>query len=256
MQRGSRTGPLRSGVDAADRARVSAVLGVEVDDEDARWVLDPRGTPFQRLEWQGDSALDAVVSMHRWGAPACCADVGTADLVSDAALARAAAAAGLPGLLDWDTGPGRLADCVEACVGAAWHVDVASAAVTTARLVHAGVAVTDVAARPDVADVADALDCDALTPPAHVGSAVMEAAAADHLVAVADLAGADEGVLSTARAKLLDGERVLQVAADHGWLPGCGRHPHHLLDHVQARVGLVALVHGLPAGLREAERVW
>ena len=58
------------------------------------------------------------------------------------------------------------------------------------------------------------------------------------------------------RAKLLDGERVLQVAADHGWLPGCGRHPHHLLDHVQARVGLVALVRGLPAGLREADRLW
>ncbi|MGJ7440775.1 hypothetical protein [Aquipuribacter sp. MA13-6] len=256
MQRGSRTGPLRSGVDAADRSRVAAVLGVEVRDEDARWVLDPRGTPFQRLEWQGDSALDAVVAVHRWGGPACCADLGTADLVSDAALARSAAVAGLPALLDWDTGPGRLADCVEASVGAAWHLGVAAAAVTTARLVHQGVTVADVAARPGVADVPDALECDALTPPAHVGSAVMEAAAADHLIARADLAGADEGGLSTVRARLLDGERVLQVAADHGWLPGCGRHPHHLLDHVQARVGLVALVRGLPAGLREADRLW
>lgn len=256
MQRGSRTGPLRGGVDAADRARVTAVLGVEVGDEDARWVLDPRGTPFQRLEWQGDSALDAVVALHRWGGPACCAGLGTADLVSDAALARSATVAGLPALLDWDTGPARLADCVEACVGAAWRVDTAAAAVATARLVHGGVAVTDVAARPDAADVADALDCDALTAPAHVGSAVMEAGAADTLVVRDDLAAADEGVLSTVRAKLLDGERVLQVAADHGWLPGCGRHPHHLLDHVQARVGLVALVHGLPAGLREAGRLW
>lgn len=256
MQRGSRTGPLRSGVDAADRARVAAVLGVEVHDGDACSVLDPRGTPFQRLEWQGDSALDAVVAMHRWGAPGCCAGQGTSDLVSDAALAVSATAAGLPGLLDWDTGPARLADCVETCVGAAWHVAVPAAAVTAARLVHPGITTADVAARPEAADLADALECDGLTPPAHVGSAVMEAAAADHLFARPDLTGADEGVLSTVRAALLDGERVLQVAEDHGWLPGCGGHPHHLLDHVQARVGLVALVQGLPAGLREADRLW
>ncbi|WP_380169196.1 hypothetical protein [Jannaschia sp. R86511] len=256
MQPGSRTGPLRRGVDAADRARVAAVLGVEVGDEDARAVLDPRGTMFQRLEWQGDSALDAVVAVHRWDRPACCVDLVTADLVSDAALAVSAATAGLPALLDWDTGPARLADCVEACVGAGWHVDVAAAAVVAGRLVHDAVAVDDVEARPGTADLGDSLLCDALTAPAHVGAAVMEAAAADHLMARPDLAGADEGRLSTVRAGLLDGSRVVPVAADLGWLPGCGGHPHHLLDHVQARIGLVALVRGLAAGLLEAGRLW
>jgi hypothetical protein len=256
VRRGSRTGPLRAGVDAEDRLRVASTLGVTVADDDARAVLDPRGVVFQRLEWQGDSALDAVVAVHRWGAPACCARLGTADLVSDVALGRSATAAGLAALLDWPVGRSRLADCVEACVGAAWHVSAEAAATTTSRLVHAAVRPADVAPRPGLADAADALRCDALTAPAHVGAAVMEAAAADHLVVRADLLEADEGRLSTVRAGVLDGERVLQVAQDHGWLPGCGGHPNHLLDHVQARVGLVAVAGGLAAGCLEADRLW
>jgi len=243
-------------VDDADRARVEAVLGVPVGDDDAVRVLDPRGLGFQRLEWQGDSALDAVVALHRWGTPACCAALGTADLVSDAALAVSATAAGLGHLLDWPPGPGRLADCVETCVGAAWHVSVEAAAVVASRLVHAEVSVADVGPRPQVADLADALACDAVPAPAHVGSAVMEAAAADHLYARPDLVEADEGRLTVLRALVLDGERVLQVADDLGWVPGCGGHRHHLLDHVQARVGLLALVAGLPAALLESGRLW
>ncbi|WP_336921312.1 hypothetical protein [Aquipuribacter sp. SD81] len=256
VRRGSRSGPLRDGVSPAERERVAALLGVAVADADAALVLDPRGLGFQRLEWQGDSALDAVVALHRWGAPACCSGVGTADLVSDAGLAVRARAAGLPAVLDWPADDARLADTVETCVGAGWHVSAAAAATVASRLVHEAVRAADVAARPAAADVADSLRCDALVAPAHVGAAVMEASAADHLWARADLAQADEGVLSRARALLLDGQRVLQVADDSGWLPGCGGHPHHLLDHVQARVGLVAVTAGLPAGLLEAARLW
>jgi hypothetical protein len=256
VRRGSRTGPLRAGVDDDDRARVAAVLGVTVADDGARAVLDPRGLAFQRLEWQGDSALDAVVALHRWGAPSCCSRSSTADLVSDLALGVSATAAGLAALLDWPVGIARLADCVEACVGAAWHMSAEAAATATSRLVHAEVTRADVGPRPALADASDALRCDALTAPAHVGAAVMEAAAADHLVARPDLREADEGRLSTVRAGVLDGERVLQVAEDHGWLPGCGGHPNHLLDHVQARVGLVAVTHGLAAGCLEADRLW
>ena len=48
----------------------------------------------------------------------------------------------------------------------------------------------------------------------------------------------------------------VEVAEDSGWLPGCAGHPRHLLDHVQARVGLVSVVQGLPAGLVQADRLW
>jgi len=235
---------------------VAAVLGVEVADEHARLVLDPRGLEFQRLEWQGDSALDAVVALHRWGAPPCCAGLAHEHLVSDAALAVSAGRAGLGEVMDWRPEPSRLADAVETCVGAGWHVSLEAAVVVVQRLVHADVRLADVHARRGAADLVDSLRCDALAAPAHVGSAVMEASAADHLYAQVALAGADEGRLSDLRALLLDGERVLQVAEDSGWLPGCGLHPHHLLDHVQARVGLVSLVHGLAAGLVEADRLW
>ncbi|MFC3689779.1 hypothetical protein [Aquipuribacter hungaricus] len=256
MPPGSRTGPLRRGADAADRARVAEVLGVDVDERDAALVLDPRGLAFQRLEWQGDSALDAVVALHRWGAPACCRALAHEDLVSDAALAVTAQRAGLADVMDWRPDPPRLADAVETCVGAGWHVSPEAAVTVAGRLVHAEIAPEDVAGREGAADLADALRCDALAAPAHVGSAVMEASAADLLYGRDDLSREDEGELSRRRALLLDGERVLQVAEDSGWLPGCGLHPHHLLDHVQARVGLVAVVHGLTAGLREAGRLW
>ncbi len=256
MPDGSRTGPLRRGVDDDDRARVAAVLGVVVADEDAALVLDPRGLAFQRLEWQGDSALDAVVALHRWGSPPCCAGLGTPDLVSDAALAVRAEQAGLGRVMDWRPDAYRLADSVETCVGAGWHVGLAAAVTVVQRLVHPEVVLADVSPREGAADLSAALLCDGLAAPAQVGSAVMEASAADHLYGRPELAGADEGRLSDLRALLLDGERVLQVAEDHGWLPGCGLHPHHLLDHVQARVGLVSVVHGLPAGLLEAARLW
>lgn len=256
VARGSRTGPLRRGVEPAERDAVARVLGVQVNGADAALVLDPRGLAFQRLEWQGDSALDAVVALHRWGAPACCARLDTSDLVSDAALAVAAERAGLAGVMDWRPDPSRLADSVETCVGAGWHVSVEAAVTVVQRLVHPDVAVADVSGVDPGADLEDSLRCDALAAPAHVGSAVMEASAADHLYGRADLVAADEGRLSDLRALMLDGERVLQVAEDSGWLPGCGLHPHHLLDHVQARVGLVSVVHGLTAGLREADRLW
>lgn len=235
---------------------MAAVLGVEVADADARLVLDPRGLHFQRLEWQGDSALDAVVALHRWGSPPCCAAQDTSELVSDAALAVSAERTGLAAVMDWRPEPPRLADAVETCVGAGWHVGVDAAVTVVQRLVHAAVRPADVSGRDGAADLGDALRCDALAAPAHVGAAVMEASAADHLYARDDLAAADEGRLSALRAVLLDGERVLQAAEDSGWLPGCGLHPHHLLDHVQARIGLVSVVHGLPAGLLEAGRLW
>jgi dsRNA-specific ribonuclease len=243
-------------VAAADRAKVAAVLGVRVADEDACLVLDPRGLAFQRLEWQGDSALDAVVALHRWASPPCCSQQGTGDLVSDAALALSAERAGLAEVMDWRPEPSRLADAVETCVGAGWHVSVEAAVTVVQRLVHTDVLLADVLPRPDAAEMSDSLRCDALAAPALVGSAVMEASAADHLYAQEALSRADEGRLSELRALLLDGERVLQVAEDSGWLPGCGLHPHHLLDHVQARVGLVSVVHGLAAGLVEADRLW
>lgn len=247
---------MRRGVEPAERARVAAVLGVEVADADAALVLDPRGPAFQRLEWQGDSALDAVVALHRWTSPPCCAGRTTSDLVSDAALGASAERAGLAAVMDWRPDRARLADAVETCVGAGWHVSVGAAVEVVRRLVHAQVAQADVGPRPGLADVAGSLACDALAVPAHVGAAVMEASAADRLYGDPSLAAADEGRLSDLRALLLDGARVLEVAEDSGWLPGCGGHPHHLLDHVQARVGLVAVTRGLDAGLVEAQRLW
>jgi hypothetical protein len=255
MAPGSRTGPLRRGVEAGDRAKVAAVLGVQVADEDARLVLDPRGLAFQRLEWQGDSALDAVVALHRWASPPCCAHQGTSDLVSDAALAVSAERAGLAELMDWRPEPSRLADAVETCVGAGWHVSVQAAVTVVQRLVHADVLLADVLPRPDEAEMSDSLRCDALAAPALVGSAVMEASAATTSTRRRPWPG---GRGPPQRAAGAPARRRAGAAGGGGLglAAGCGLHPHHLLDHVQARVGLVSVVHGLAAGLVEADRLW
>lgn len=92
----------------------------------AHCLTDPRGLLFQRLEFVGDSLLDAatvraLLLRERWD------DAGLGELahdrqamVSDRALIRTARHARLPAVRSFRPSPQRLGDRIEACVGAAW----------------------------------------------------------------------------------------------------------------------------------------
>ena len=89
-------------------------------------LVDPRGHLFQRLEYVGDALLDAVllqflVLVQPWTET----DLSVVSdeqqsLVSDHALGRVAARRGLPDVHAFDASRHRLADRIEAAIGAAW----------------------------------------------------------------------------------------------------------------------------------------
>jgi dsRNA-specific ribonuclease len=89
-------------------------------------LVDPRGHLFQRLEYVGDAILDSVllqslVRIEPWTV----ADLSLISseqqaLVSDHALGRVAARRGLPDVRAFQASRRRLADRVEAAIGAAW----------------------------------------------------------------------------------------------------------------------------------------
>ena len=225
---------LRTHATGEELAALTQVLGASVPEGSAVALLDPRGRRFQRLEWLGDSVLDAVVALHQAAGPACCRD---ADLTSDAALAPCGVAL-LP-VLDWQPGPERSADLVEACVGAAWLVSASTAGTVVGRLVH-----PCPPTRP--AWAGDAETCAGLAAPARVGASVLE------LHVSLDLwsryPDADEGQLSRARRPRLS-RAVLGLPRP------CSNDSEHLLDHVQAGVGRVAVRDGLLAGLAHATQL-
>jgi len=229
--RGPSTPPdvLRTGSTPEERALLNAVLGVVVPVDDAPALLDPRGARFQRLEWVGDSLLDVLVARLRASDPG---GPGHSAYTSDAALARTVATTGLPGRLDWQPGPGRLADLAEACVAAGHRAAGFFGARTVAvRLVSGALA------EPTLPT--------ALTPhqAAEAGSHVLEAAAA--LLLFTRHAQDDEGDLSQRRARLLDSDRVARHGNGEGTV-------EEQVDRLQAELGRVLVIRGEQAAVHAA----
>ncbi len=112
---------------ADDVAALDHALGVRLPHREVVAALvDPRGPVFQRLEYVGDSLLDAVVvqalvAREPWLEPSLAhVDHEQQALVSDHALGRVAARRGLPHVRTFPASRQRLADRIEACIGAAW----------------------------------------------------------------------------------------------------------------------------------------
>jgi dsRNA-specific ribonuclease len=108
-------------------AGLDEALGLCLSDADVTHVLlDPRGVLFQRLEFVGDSLLDAtavraLLLRERWDQPRL-GDLAQErqTMVSDRALVRASRHVRLPVVRTFRASAQRLGDRIEACVGAAW----------------------------------------------------------------------------------------------------------------------------------------
>jgi len=115
------------GPTALDVAHLDAALGRQLASQElVLALLDPRGHLFQRLEYVGDALLDvavlrALVLAEPWDEPSLSfvSDEQQA-LVSDHALGRVAARRGLPDVRTFEASRHRLADRIEAAIGAAW----------------------------------------------------------------------------------------------------------------------------------------
>jgi dsRNA-specific ribonuclease len=112
---------------AADVARLDSALGVRLEHRElVDALIDPRGHLFQRLEYVGDSILDAVVlqalvTLQPWSEPSLAFLSNEQQaLVSDHALGRVAARRGLPDVRTFPVSVHRLGDRVEACIAAVW----------------------------------------------------------------------------------------------------------------------------------------
>lgn len=115
------------GLAADDVAQLDHALGFRLGREDlVRSLIDPRGHLFQRLEYVGDSILDAVVvselvRLEPWDEPSLALINGEQQaMVSDHALGRVAARRGLPRVRTFQASRHRLADRIEAAIGAIW----------------------------------------------------------------------------------------------------------------------------------------
>jgi dsRNA-specific ribonuclease len=116
-----------TGLAADDVATLDHALGVALGREDlVRALIDPRGHLFQRLEYVGDSILDAVVvlelvRLEPWEETSLALINGEQQaMVSDHALGRVAARRGLPAVRTFPASKHRLADRIEASIGAIW----------------------------------------------------------------------------------------------------------------------------------------
>lgn len=219
---------LRTGSTPEERALLSAQLGVVVPFDDAPALLDPRGARFQRLEWLGDSLLDILVARVRAGDPS----MSHEQCTSDEALGRTVATTGLPGRLDWQPSPGRLADLAEAAVAVGHRAAGFFGARTVAvRLVSPDLAQPAVPKALTSAQAAEA------------GSHVMEAAAA--LLLFTRHADEDEGQLSQRRGRLLDSDRVARFAPGEGTV-------EERVDGLQAELGRILVIRGEQAAVHAA----
>jgi len=271
---------------AADVAHLDAALGVALHDQSyVRALIDPSGHVFQRLEYVGDALLDAVllqqlVLLEPWSEPSLAAVNGEQQaLVSDHALGRVAARRGLPEVRTFTVSHQRLADRIEAAIGAAWAdsgldaaEEVASRLVVTPGLVD----LPRVAGIPDSVVGDDRFELaarvcghDPVTvawyaaaahpgPPrrrlAVVGNAVLETACAtaqyveDPLTTEAQMS--EERRIATSNAVLAGRARELGLVA-----PDDFGDRRAVADEVQALVGAVTLDAGTAAGLEVAASV-
>ena len=270
-----------------DVAQLDRALGLQLHERAyVEALLDPRGPLFQRFEYVGDSILDAVVVrslvlVEPWTEPDLSGVTGTQQsLVSDHALGRVAARRGLPEVRTFDASRHRLADRVEAAIGAAWADTGIVAAEGVARHLVVGPGLRHL---PRVAGVPEADGDDRYESASRacghepvtsawygaaagrggpapqrrlavVGNAVLEAAfaTAQYLESPA----ARESELSEERRTATSNAAIAARARDLRLGPGGGVGDRRsVADGVQALVGAVAMDGGLVAGLEVAAGV-
>lgn len=232
--------------EAAQRRAVQARLGpLRPDVLEA--IRSGRGRGFQRLELMGDSVLEVVLHAHSVivgpGCPVC---GGRADrYTTDANLSEVGRAIRLGDWLDWNPSERRLADLVEACVGATWVSGrwpqvVAFVAAELhpldageqRRLVHGGAQL-----HPEAP--ARALEI--------LGAAILEAAAST--AAYQRHPESNEGDLSRIKARMLASEHVLGRCRDSRWVRRSLRTRHFDRDDVERRLADNLLEHGLASAI-------
>jgi hypothetical protein len=206
-----------------------------------------RGRAFQRLELIGDSILEVVLHAHTvLAGPGCPHCGGRADLfTTDAHLGEVGAAIGLGEWLDWNPSERRLADLVEACVGATWVSGRWPQVVhfvaeqlhplgqdEQRRLLHGGGQV-----HPDAPARAREI----------LGAAILEAAASTG--AFHRHPEADEGDLSTVKARMLSTEHVMGRCRDSPWVRRSLRRRHFDRDDVEALLADNLLGHGVASSV-------
>jgi dsRNA-specific ribonuclease len=131
------------GEHALDVQHLDRALGLELRERAyVEALVDPRGHLFQRLEYVGDALLDSVVlqslvRIEPWSEPDLSVISGEQQaLVSDHALGKVAARRGLPDVRAFAASRHRLADRIEASIGAAWaDTGIAAAQGVASRLV-------------------------------------------------------------------------------------------------------------------------
>lgn len=276
---------LLGGDAALDVARLDDALGVRLVHRDyVDVLLDPRGHLFQRLEYVGDALLDAVllqqlVLSQPWDEPSLAfLNIEQQALVSDHALGRVAARRGLPDVRTFEASKHRLADRIEAAIGAAWaDLGIEAAEAVADRLVvgpglrrvvrHAGLPSVDGDRRYE--DAARLLGHDPRTPgwfgaaadggPARrrlavVGNAVLEAACAT--AQYVDDPLSTEAQMSEERRTTTSNAALAQRAHSLGLV--VAEEPDDrraVADEVQALVGAVTMDAGTRAGLDAAAGV-
>ncbi len=201
--------------EAAQRRAIADRLG-PLDAEAMEAIRTGRGRTFQRLELIGDSILELVLHAHSvLVGPGCPYCAGRADhFTTDAHLGELAVQIELGDWLDWNPSRHRLADLVEACAGATWVTGHWAQVVTWVarevhplpqdeqrRLLHGGAQV-----HPEAPARAREI----------LGAAILEAAASTS--AYRRHPDADEGGLSTVKARMLSGEHVLGRCRDSRWV--------------------------------------
>jgi dsRNA-specific ribonuclease len=271
---------------ALDVAHLDTALGLTLESRayvDA--LIDPRGHLFQRLEYVGDALLDVavlrvLVLAQPWDEMSLSfvSDEQQA-LVSDHALGRVAARRGLPDVRTFDASRHRLADRIEAAIGAAWAdsgVDaaerVADRLVVTPGLRHlprlAGV--PEGGGDPRYEDAARLCGHDPRTAAwfgaaaaggarrrrlAVVGNAVLEAACST--AQYVDDPLATEAQMSEERRTAVSNARIAGRADELGLVdrPEDADDRRSVADEVQALVGAVTFDGGLSSGLSAAASV-
>lgn len=206
-----------------------------------------RGRAFQRLELIGDSILEVVVHAHGIIAgPGCPYCAGRADrFTTDAHLSELAGSIQLGEWLDWNPTQRRLADLVEACVGATWTSGRWPQVVSFVaerlhplddpqrrRLLHGGAQV-----HPDAPSRAREI----------LGAAILEAAAST--AAFQRHPEADDGDLSRIKARMLSTEHVMGRSRDSAWVHKSLRRGHFDRDDVERLLADNLLGHGLASAV-------
>jgi dsRNA-specific ribonuclease len=266
---------------AADVAALDAALDLRLRDRDlVDALIDPRGPLFQRLEYVGDSLLDAVVvrelvARDDWSRTSLAVLAsGQQALVSDHALGRVAARRHLPPVRAFPASRHRLADRIEAAIGAAWVDAGFAAAERLARHLVLAPALGEPVVAPAVPDGDGDLHAErAVTVLGHgvreprwfgaaqrpgpaqrrlavVGNAVLEAACS--MAQYVDQPLDDEAALSAQRRGEIANEALAARARELGLVPDRSWDSRAVADRVQALVGAAAYDGGLASGVSVA----